>query len=166
MNRHPAHIPKWGIDLRPIIAYGFSVLGMSDVEMARELCITKARVGQIRNKAGATLPKCTACGKISLRYSGRKEISVCKRCQFDIPSRFCVICKERKVVKPDDDRCWKCRKTDFNHTDEGRNFHKLRMRKYIEKISNDPMRKEKRRAQIKEWNRRAREKRLAKESIS
>lgn len=162
MNRYPAHIPKWGIDLRPIIAYGFSVLGMSDVEMARELCISRERVRQLRNKSGISLRKCAACGETTIKSS---TIQICRKCQ-SLPPKLCVICKDRRVVKSDDDRCWKCRRLDNNRTEEGREYNKQRMRKYLKKISQDPVRKERRREQIKEWNRRSRERKNHKESVS
>lgn len=59
-----------------VVRYGYEVLCMTDSAMGRELCISRARVGQIRQRIGITLPACP-CGRGRLLQAGSTKCSLC-----------------------------------------------------------------------------------------
>lgn len=64
--------------LREVVAYGRRDLGMSDAEMARELCLSRERIRQLRGPCGALAARkaCRNCGG-PRKFNGRDFCAAC-----------------------------------------------------------------------------------------
>lgn len=132
MNTRP-NTSKWGIDLRPIIVYGFSVLKMSDTKIAEELCISRERIRQLRRKVKISYPQCVKCGK-RLRTLDRE---VCLDCTSKKGYKICVC--GRKMMQTSE-KCKRC-----NHLEYLREYNKLpkaieARERYYSKLKDNPER--------------------------
>lgn len=134
MNRYPSHIPKWGIDLRPIIAYGFSVLGMTYTEMSYELCISRERIRQLGEKAGISISyrQCEKCGN-TLKRVGK----ICRNCSKGRKEK--AKCRCGRTMLRTSKKCAKCNdvfQDKYNWTPQAIE----RRKKYYAELKSDPVR--------------------------
>lgn len=133
MNRCYINISKWGIDLRPIIAYGFSVLKMSDKEMSRELCISGERVRQLRVSQGEMQYFLTcSCGR-KVRKIGETICSRCVISQRGVRRKDLCTCGRNKLITS-----IRCRHCNANNRYKERPEERERHKEYYLKLKNNP----------------------------